>query len=296
MGRGAVGMVGAVGAGMTRLVPGDRVITETAVCRGDREPCLRGHGSFRADMTGTEAGIDYDGAFAHYIPLPERLRRLLPEDMSSDGARVEPPACAPHGLVAGGPRAGETEATVGGGPVGMVRALAARGFGARVLPVEPDPFRQSLCREMPTGTVAPAAQDAGEAGLVSVHEPGEAVLVRRGDLVVDTVGIPLRQSLDYAADQVRVVVRDFDSDASATVRPPEPHQRGLRITGAGDCDSAVFPQAVDMAGWLPLVRLVTHKSPFSEVDKALQGLSAAPDTPYTSRKVVLAPEGGRVPA
>ncbi|MEV5505576.1 zinc-dependent alcohol dehydrogenase [Streptomyces orinoci] len=282
MGHEAVGVVDSTGSAVTAHRPGDRVIINPTLYCGSCQTCLEGHWDFCANKAGTEVGLDLDGAFAEYIRLPERFIHAMPEEMSFDRAVVvEPLACALNNIEAGRLRAGETAVIVGGGPVGVVCALAAWHYGARVLLTEPDPYRQELCREV----FAKAGADR-----VTVHTPDDAQLARRGDVVIDTVGNLLEQSLAYAANRGRVVIMGYNSKAEATVRPLELLQRGLRIIGAGDYNSQLFPKAIELARYLPLEELVTHRFSLEEHEQAFAALAAAPGTPYSALKVVLAPD------
>ncbi|MET9296747.1 alcohol dehydrogenase catalytic domain-containing protein [Streptomyces sp. NPDC003077] len=282
MGHEAVGTVHSVGTAVTRHRPGDRVIVNPTLYCGQCPTCLAGHWDFCENKAGTEVGLDLDGAFAEYIRLPERFLHPVPTGMDLDRAVVvEPLACALNNIEAGRLQAGETAVVVGGGPVGVVCALAARHYGARVLLVEPDPYRQKLCREV---------LEASDGGRVTVHAPEDGALAERGDVVVDTVGSLLEQALAYAATRGRVVVMGYNSNASATVRPLEILQRGLHIIGAGDYNSMLFPKAIELARWLPLERLVTHRFPLEDHEAAFAALAAGSGTSYSALKVVLVPE------
>ncbi|CAM5648054.1 L-threonine 3-dehydrogenase [Streptomyces rimosus subsp. rimosus] len=265
------------GAAVTAHKPGDRVAINPTSDAGSCPPCLRGHWDFCANKAGTEVGLDLDGAFAEFIRLPERFVHAVPEGMDFDRAvGVEPLACVLNNVEAGRLRAGETAVIVGGGPVGVVCAMAAHYYGARVLLTEPDPYRQELCREVFAG-------DFG--GRVTVRPPDDPDLAGRGDVVIDTVGNLLEQSMAYAATRGRVVVMGYNSKASATVRPLEILQRGLQIIGAGDYNSRLFPRAIELARWLPLERLVTHRFPLERHEEAFAALAAAPGSPYSALKV-----------
>ncbi|MCP9943830.1 alcohol dehydrogenase catalytic domain-containing protein [Streptomyces somaliensis] len=282
MGHEAVGVVDAVGPAVTRHKPGDRVIINPTLYCGGCPTCLEGHWNFCRNKAGTEVGLDLDGAFAEYIRLPERFIHRMPDGMDFDRASVvEPLACALNNLEAGRLQAGETAVVVGGGPVGAVCALLAHHYGARVLLIEPDPYRRELCRRVLSHT--------GD-GRVDVHAPDGTGLDRRGDVVVDTVGNLLEQSMEYAADRGRVVIMGYNSNASATVRPLYLLQRGLHIIGAGDYNSRLFPTAIELARWLPLEKLITHRFPLEEHGAAFAALAPEPGAPYSALKVVLAPE------
>lgn len=283
MGHEGVGVVDEVGPGVAGLRVGDRVIINPTLYCGSCASCLRGRHDFCAYKAGTEVGLDRDGAFADYIVLPERFCHPMPDGMSFDRAvMVEPLACALNNIEAGRLAAGETAVIVGGGPVGMVCAMAAQYFGADVLVVERDPFRQELCREVLSDGIE----------RVRVCAPDDAALKARGDLVIDTVGNLLAQCLDYAAPCGRVVVMGYDSKATATVRPLDLLQRGLQLIGAGDYNSTIFPRAVQLAGKLPLDRLVTHRFGLNEFDRALAALAPTPGARYAALKVVIQPGSG----
>ncbi|WP_073919718.1 zinc-dependent alcohol dehydrogenase [Streptomyces sp. CB00455] len=282
MGHEAVGVVDSTGPGVTRFAVGDRVIVNPTLYCGNCPACLEGHWNFCGHKAGTEVGLDYDGSFAEFIRLPELFCHAIPDGMSFDRAVVvEPLACALNNIEAGRLAAGETVIVVGGGPMGVVTAMAAQLYGARVLLVEPDPVRQQLDREV---------FDTPEfGGRVSVHAPDDDELTERGDLVVDSVGNLLEQSIGYAAVRGRIVIMGFNSNASATVRPLALLQRGLQIIGAGDYNSQIFPRAIELARTLPLERVVTHRFALADHEQAFKALAAVPDAEYSALKVVLVP-------
>ncbi|GGZ63128.1 zinc-dependent alcohol dehydrogenase [Streptomyces subrutilus] len=282
MGHEAVGVVDATGPGASRFAVGDRVIVNPTLYCGTCPACLEGHWNFCERKAGTEVGLDYDGSFAEFIRLPELFCHAIPDGMSFDRAVVvEPLACALNNIEAGRLTAGESAVVVGGGPMGVVTAMAAQLYGARVLLVEPDPIRRRLDREVFD------APDFG--GRVTVHTPDDTELAGRGDLVVDSVGNLLEQSIGYAAVRGRVVIMGFNSNATATVRPLALLQRGLQIIGAGDYNSQIFPKAVELARTLPLERVVTHHFALADHEEAFKALAAVPGAEYSALKVVLVP-------
>jgi threonine dehydrogenase-like Zn-dependent dehydrogenase len=278
MGHEAVGTVAEKGEGARSFAEGDRVVVNPTLYCGTCEQCRRGRLNFCMNKAGAEVGIDRDGAFADYIELPGHFCHHIPADMAFDRAVViEPLACALNNLEAGGLRAGETAVIVGGGPMGAVCAMAAELYGARVLLVEADTFRQEACRTLLES----------EGGRVSVHAPGDAALAHAGDVVFETVGNLLEQSLAYAADSGRVVVIGYNTNAVAAIRPLQLLQRGLRVIGAGDYNSHDFPRAVAMARHLPLERLVTHHFGIEDFDDALKTLAPGPGGAYAALKAVI---------
>jgi 2-desacetyl-2-hydroxyethyl bacteriochlorophyllide A dehydrogenase len=281
MGHEAVGVVDQVGPEVGDFAPGDRVIINPTLYCGACPTCLKGARNFCENKTGQEVGLDLDGAFAEYIRLPALFVHRMPDDMTYDRAVVvEPLACALNNVDAGGVGPGDTVVIVGGGPMGVVTAMAAEHYGARVLLVEPDPFRQQLCADILTSSGT---------GRVTVHHPDDEALTGNGDVVIDTVGNLLEQALGYAAVGATVVVMGYNSTAVATVRPLDILLRGLRIVGAGDFNAHSFPKAIGLARWLPLDKVITHRFDITEWDDAFGMLAPTAGSEYAAMKVVIRP-------
>ncbi|MEV4463703.1 alcohol dehydrogenase catalytic domain-containing protein [Micromonospora echinofusca] len=283
MGHEAVGEVCEVGAGVSTVRPGDRVVVNPTLYCGLCDRCRRGLLNFCVNKAGTELGIDRDGAFAEYLRLEERFLYAIPPDMPYDRAvLVEPLACVMNNLEAAGTRPGDRVAVLGAGPIGTVAALLADQYGATVRLLEQDPFRrraaEAFFRDLPCRAVC-------------VEEPG-GVPQAGADVVVDTVGSLLAEACAMAADLGRIVVMGFDAQATATVRPLELLQRGLTVIGAGDYNSLLFARAVETARHLPLEGIVTHHFGFDQVDAALAVLGIGAGAGYAGMKVVLRPGGG----
>jgi fructokinase len=280
MGHEAVGEVVETGTGVASLKPGDRVIVNPTLFCGLCEWCRRGELNFCLNKSGNEIGIDRDGAFAEYMRLEERFLFGIPDDMSYDRAvLVEPLTCVLNNLDAAGVRAVDTVAILGGGPIGLLTALAADHVGSRVRLVERDPFRRNLATELFAGI-----QGCG----VEVCAP-DAVPEHSFDAVIDAVGNLLERSCLLARNKGRIVVMGFNDKAQTTIRPLEILQRGLTIIGAGDYNSLIFPRAVELARRLPLERLITHRFRLDQHRDALETLGASPaaTSGYAGLKVVI---------
>lgn len=281
MGHETVGVVEEVGADVAGLRPGDRVVVNPTLYCGECHTCRKGALNFCERKKGTEVGLDLDGAFAEYVRLPALFFYAIADEMSWDRAVViEPLACALNNIEAGGVAAGDTVVIVGGGPMGVVTAMAAEYYGARVLLVEPDPFRQKLCDEILSATGT---------GRTSVHHPDDEDIRDVGEVVIDTVGNQLPAALTYATLRATIVVMGYNSGASATLKPLDILLRGLKVVGAGDFNGRMFPKAVEIARWLPLELLVTHRFGMAEWDTAFGALAPTAGSTYSAMKVVIQP-------
>lgn len=281
MGHEAVGVVEEVGSNVGCIKPGDRAVVNPTLYCGVCYTCRKGALNFCERKKGHEVGLDLDGAFAEYVRLPALFFYTIADDMSWDrGVVIEPLACALNNIEAGGVSAGETVVVVGGGPMGVVTAMAAEYYGARVLLVEPDPFRQKLCNEILSATGT---------GRTSVHHPDDEDIVEVGEVVIDTVGNQLAASLTYATLRATVVVMGYNSAATATLKPLDILLRSLKVVGAGDFNGHMFPKAIEIAPWLPLELLVTHKFKMAEWDTAFAALAPTAGSTYSAMKVVIQP-------
>ncbi|MFN3688638.1 zinc-dependent alcohol dehydrogenase [Salinarimonas sp.] len=279
LGHESVGIVEAVGPQVDGLRAGDRVIVNPTLYCGTCESCLKGRLNFCTRKSGNEIGIDRDGTFADAFRVSARFLHRVPDGMSLDRAvMVEPLVCALNNLQAAGLTAGETVVVLGGGPMGVITAMLALHLGADVVLVEADPTRRQLCREI--------LLEADDERL-AVLAPDDEALRDRADVVVDSVGNLLETAIGLARTAGRVVVMGFDSRATATVAPLDILMRGLRIIGAGDYDSSIFPLGVKLAGALPLERVITDRLPLEEHEAGFARLSPRTGEPYRAMKVLL---------
>ena len=123
------GEIAEVGSLVTTLEEGDRVVGECVVNNGD-----------------DHFGFSISGADAEYFVAKASWLHRIPEELSfSQGAFVEPFSVAYSAAVAAnGIDASDEVAVVGGGPIGLLCAIAATTMGAAVTLIEPQAHRRAL--------------------------------------------------------------------------------------------------------------------------------------------------------
>ena len=137
------GVVAELGAGVTGVSEGDRVVVEPFDVCGECVACQDGRYNICRQLG--FIGLDGDqGGFAEKMVVDatwtHRIDGLTPEQ----GALVEPLAVGYHAAKLSGLERGQTAAVFGSGPIGLVTAAALRANGAgQVIIVEPADARKA---------------------------------------------------------------------------------------------------------------------------------------------------------
>jgi len=183
------GVVEAVGEGVTRFAPGDRVTAEMHVACGHCRPCRAGQPHVCQNVR--ILGIDQDGCFAEFVRIPAgnlwKLDAGIPEHYA---AIMDPLGNAVHSVLAGS-IAGCTVAVTGCGPIGLMSIAVAKACGCSTLyATEISPHRAKLASEMgadlvlnPKETDAVArvlAETAGAGVDVLLEMSGNPAAIRQG--------------------------------------------------------------------------------------------------------------------
>jgi 2-desacetyl-2-hydroxyethyl bacteriochlorophyllide A dehydrogenase len=194
MGHELVGRVEAVGAGIRRVAPGDRVVVEPNYSCGRCPLCLEGNRNLC--LARTAVGIDVDGGFAELVCVPERCCWPAPTGAGDEDLLVtEPLAVVVRAVGRGVPRPGESAAVVGAGTLGLLGLQVLRARGARVLVVSRTDRRFALAKEL--GAEATHGLAAG-----ALDEAARRFSGREGvDLVVETAGTA--EAVAHALELVR---------------------------------------------------------------------------------------------
>ncbi len=287
------GVVTAVGEGVTKVAPGDRVAATFNSCgicsecaAGSPSYCVRfmelnfsGVGSNgttplhdgTADVGGNFFGQSSFAthALAHevnVVKIPDGVPLELAGPLgcgvqTGAGAVLNSLNCPP----------GSSLLITGGGSVGLsaLMAAAARGL-TTIIVVEPVAARRQLALELgATHAIDPSAGD--------IAEQVRAIIPEGVKYAVDTTaaGPVITAVLASLAQQGRFGMVGVPSDPTATlsVNLIEMQARGLSFTGIveGDSNPDVFiPELVEMykAGAFPFDKIVT-KMPFKEINEAV---------------------------
>jgi threonine dehydrogenase-like Zn-dependent dehydrogenase len=154
-----VGVVEALGPGVTGYAPGDRVIAGAITPCGQCRACLSGDHSqcggeegFRA-MGGWRFGNTINGCQAEYVLVPNAQANLakIPDGLSDEEVLLCPDIMSTGFSAAerGGVRVGDTVVVFAQGPIGLCATAGARLCGASlVIGVDSVPRRLEFARRM----------------------------------------------------------------------------------------------------------------------------------------------------
>jgi L-iditol 2-dehydrogenase len=242
------GEVVAVGAKVTTLAPGHRVVGE----------CVIGADHFGFSISGAAAEF--------FVARPEWLHRLPDQLSYTMGALVEPFSVAYYALVrAGGVDASDTVVVLGAGPIGLAVVAAAAAMGAAVIVVEPSADRRKTAETLGADhTVSPEDADELLAGLTGG---------RGADLVVEASGRPgvMAHALEIVAFQGRIAYIGIDVGQEATALLGLIQSKELRITGSIG-SPGVWPETLRFLAksGIDLSEIVTQRFGIDEATSALE--------------------------
>jgi threonine 3-dehydrogenase len=281
MGHEGAGAVVEVGEGVTSFAIGDHVALESHIACFDCYQCGIGNAHICENMR--LLGLHVDGLFAEYCTLPARAAYKLPSSIPLDlAALLEPAGVAMHAIqLTGELLLGQRVLVTGAGPVGLLIAELARlGGAARVVVVEPNPWRREFAASRGAIAVAP----------LSAH--GELRDLAGGsgfDVAFEASGHP--SSFPAALDALRkggtYVSVGFGNAPLSLDAGEYVNRRGIRLIGSfGRRLWSTWNLLVSLVeeGRLDLGAFVTHRLPLSEFDHALDLLAGE------SCKVLLAPD------
>lgn len=271
------GVVEAVGAGVSRWRPGDRVTAPFVNGCGECEWCRAGQAQVCPQQT--QPGFTHWGSHAELVAVRAADTNLVrvPDGLSADaaaslGCRF---ATAYRAVTARARiRPGEWLAVYGAGGVGLSAVMVASALGARVVAVDRSPAALDL-----------AARLGAEHTVVAAADTAETVRDLTGGgahATIDAVGSP--DTATTAVRSLRRLGRHVQVGLLAAAVPELPLDRvigwELDILGSHGMAAAAYPEMLDLvaAGRLTPQQLVGGAVGFAEAAHLLETADTAPPT------------------
>lgn len=263
------GRIAAVGEGVSGWAPGDPVTVMPLAWCGACPACAAGHQHICQNLD--FIGIDSPGSLQNRWNVPQEVLVRLPGSLPLDrAALVEPVAVAVHDVRRADLRPGEKAVVVGGGPIGVLIAVAARHAGAEVVVAEVDEERRAMVAGLGFEVLDPGADDL-------VARVGEWTAGAGADVVFEVSGAAA--AVLGATSLARVRGRLVIVAIHPQPRPVDLKQifwRELTVLGARVYERRDFETAVKLLadGVVPADRLITGTVPLTGVADAFDQLSA----------------------
>lgn len=191
IGHEGVGVVQAIGAGVTQLQPGDRVVIAPRLTYGQCAYCRRGLDNQCIDYQ--TIGTTLDGAFAPYLRAPQRaLFKVGDHVPRDDAAFFEPLSCVLGSVTRAPIQAGDNVAIIGAGPMGLLFAMVYRLLGAgRIIVADISPYRLNFAQELGAEAVLNPTE-------VDLPQAVKELTGLGADVVVDAVGNQMGTAIKLA--------------------------------------------------------------------------------------------------
>lgn len=159
VGHEGAGQVEAVGRGVTRVVPGDRIAIEPSMPCWECDQCLAGRPHTCRKLKFLGCPGQAEGSLSEFIVMPEKSCFRIPEGMTYDQAAIsEPLAIGLYAARQSIPMEGAAVGILGFGPIGMSVMLSVLALGAGEVYVT-DRINERLEIAMKNGATATSNPD-----------------------------------------------------------------------------------------------------------------------------------------
>lgn len=189
LGHEGVGIIDAIGAGVTTFKVGDKVIISCISACGRCEYCRKAMYS-HCTTGGWMLGNSIDGTQAEFVRIPHADTSLYPIPKDADEEALVMlsdilPTGFECGVLSGKVEVGATVAIVGSGPIGLAALLTAQFYSpAEIIMIDIDDNRLAISKKFgATATINSADGNAAKQVMKLTHGRGV-------DTAIEAVGIP----------------------------------------------------------------------------------------------------------
>jgi D-arabinitol dehydrogenase (NADP+) len=259
------GLVAAVGEGVQRYRPGDRVTADPNIPCNRCPYCQRNEPNQCQNLAAI--GVTRSGAFARYVVAPEGNVFPIGDMPFTAAALVEPLACVVWGLKRVQVQPGDSAVIFGAGPMGCLLLQALNRSGAaRVVVTDVVPWRLEQAAKLGAAETV-RADDQQEKRLKALAPMGY-------DLVVDATGIigVLEGSIEFARPRGKVWVFGVTPrGARASFVPYDVFRKDLSIIGSFAVNRT-FQEAIALiqSGAVRVEPLISHRLPLAQFSEGLE--------------------------
>lgn len=266
------GRVAAVGTGVKRFRPGDRVTADPNIPCNRCPACQRNQPNQCEDLAAI--GVTRSGAFAQYVVAPEGNVFSIRNLSFDQAAMVEPLACVVWGLKQVQVQPGDAALIFGAGPMGCLMLQSVRQSGAATVVVSDiSPARLEMATALGASAVV-LADEQQDRQLRALAPLGY-------DLVADVTGLikVVEQSFAYVRPRGKVWIFGVcPPGAKASFVPYDVFRKDLTIIGSFAVNRT-FQESIALieSGAVKVGTLISHRLPLRDFQKAIDLAENAPE-------------------
>lgn len=270
------GVVEAIGPGVTRWQPGDRVAVEPNIACDNCENCLNNRQNFCQNWQAV--GVTRPGGMAQFTTVPEKAVFAVGDLPFEQAAFVEPLSCVLHGLERLKIANADRVAILGAGPIGLLLLQGARLNGAsQVTVVDKNTARGAF---------------AGQLGADEVLTELDGLTLDGYDAVIDATGViaVMRRAIDFARPGGKVLLFGVPpAGQEMCLEAFKIFRKGLTLLSSFTSVRNSY-QAVNLlrTGRIRVDELVSHRLPLEEFRRGIAVIEAGSEA---VKKVLILPNG-----
>ncbi len=261
----ATGVVEELGAGVTSVAVGDRIVVEPTLPCWNCKPCRTGSENLCENLQFFGCGYPSGGMADQFVVRADRLH-VVPDDISDLGAALIEPLSTPvHAGRITGPLQGRAVAVLGAGTIGLLMLAVARWSGAaKVVVTDPLPGKREKALKLGADAVVDATAP-------DVAAQVRAALGESADVVFDCVAVrsTTLAAIDMALKGGTVAIVGVPSaDFELPISIMQDQQ--IRVQGCATYVSQDFATAIEMirTGAVRAEDFITAQFPLEEAEQA----------------------------
>lgn len=270
LGHEVAGTVIEVGAGVTALPAGTRVLIPAVLSCGHCTLCRSGRENICANSR--MLGNHIDGGYAEFVAVPAKDVVHMPDDVPLvEGSVIADAVTTPyHAVVRRGRVApGDWVAVFGCGGVGLCLVQIASAVGARVIAVDVKDAKLEIATRFGATAVFNAA------ATTKLDREVRALSGGGVNVAFEAVGKAVTQelALNCLTTGARLVLVGY-SPETLPLNSGRVMFREIEVMGSLGCRPVDYPRAIEMVrqGRVRLMDLVTHRFPLARINEALDTL------------------------
>ncbi len=263
----ASGEVAAVGAAVSSVKPGDRIMIEPAHHCGRCDQCLAGRFNTCRKIQFLSSAGEMQGCMCEQVVVPEQNCFQIPDILSFEQAAVaEPLSIALYSVQQSIPMTPETPvAILGAGPIGLCTLMAAQSMGAqRIYITDKIPARLQVARAMGATWVGSPEQTDVVADISNQEPQGLPV-------VFECSGDPeaLDQAVELLGPGGKLIITGIPVGSRISLNIDLMRRKELTIFNVRRQNETVAETIALLAeGNVNVDALITHRVPLSEAKRA----------------------------